>query len=75
MTRIVLQSKTGPDGTLHLEVPLGTPDTSYEIDVIVRPKASARPFSHSYFDAIGSVDDETFIFHPHPTSPPPLDFD
>ena len=40
MTRIVLHSTSGPDGKLHLEVPVGTPNTEFEVEVVVRPKSA-----------------------------------
>jgi hypothetical protein len=70
MTRIVLQSKTGPDGVLHLNVPLDKPDTAYEIEMVVHPKLSGRTLPPGYFDLIGSVDDDTFVVHPQPRLPP-----
>src|SRR5438034_7588942 len=35
---MVLHSRSGPDGKLHLEVPVGQPDTEFEVEVLVRPK-------------------------------------
>ncbi len=35
----MLKSKSGPDSKLHLEVPVGQPDTEFEVEVVVRPKA------------------------------------
>jgi hypothetical protein len=37
MTRIVLQSRTGPDGTLHLDVPLGREQADREVQVVIEP--------------------------------------
>ena len=37
MTRIVLQSRTGPDGTLHLDVPLGPEQAGREVQVVIEP--------------------------------------
>ena len=31
MTSIVLRSTSGPDGKLHLEVPVGAPNTEFEV--------------------------------------------
>jgi hypothetical protein len=75
MTRIVLQSKTGPDGVLHLDVPLGKPDTAYEVEMVVNPKATGRTLPPGYFNLIGSVDDDSFVVHPQPPSPPPLELE
>lgn len=73
MARIVLQSKTGPDGVLHLDVPLGEPDTAFEVEVVVRPKPFDQTLPPGYFDVIGSVDDDTFVIHPQPPLPPTVD--
>ena len=75
MTRIVLQSKTGPDGVLHLDIPLGKPDTAYEVEMVVNPKPIGRTLPPGYFDLIGSVDDDSFVVHPQPPSPPPLELE
>ena len=41
MSSIVLQSRSGPDSKLHLEVPVGQPDTEFEVEVVVRRKSVA----------------------------------
>jgi hypothetical protein len=69
MARIVLQSRTGPDGVLHLDVPLGEPDTAFDVEVVVHPKSAGRTLPPGYFDVIGSVDDDTFVIHPQPSLP------
>jgi hypothetical protein len=38
MTRIVLTSKVGPDGVLHLTVPVGIEDADREVQVVIDPK-------------------------------------
>lgn len=75
MSTIVLQSKSGSDGKLHLEVPVDQPNTEFEVEVVVRPKNAARSFPPGYFDLIGSVDDETLIVHPQPPLPPPVEIE
>ena len=37
MIRIVLQSRTGPDGTLHLDIPLGPEQAGREVQVVIEP--------------------------------------
>jgi hypothetical protein len=37
MTRIVLQSRIDPDGTLHLDVPLGREQAGREVQVVIEP--------------------------------------
>lgn len=71
MSSIVLQSRSGPDSKLHLEVPVGEPNAEFEVEVTVRPKCAERSFPPGYFDLIGSIDDETFKVHPQPPMPPP----
>jgi hypothetical protein len=75
MSNIVLQSRSGPDSKLHLEIPVSQPDSEFEVEVVVRAKPSARSFPSAYFDLIGSVDDETLIVHPQPPLPPPLEIE
>jgi hypothetical protein len=73
MTRIVLQSKTGPDGVMHSDVSLGKPDTAYE--VVLYPRPAGRTLPPGYFDLIGSIDDHTFVLHPQPPLPPPVELE
>jgi len=75
VSTIVLHSKSGPDSKLHLEVPVDQPDTEFEVEVVVRPKAVVRTFPPGYFDLIGSVDDDTLIVHPQPPLPPPVEIE
>lgn len=37
MNRIVFQSRTAPDGTLHLDVPLGPEQGGREVQVVIEP--------------------------------------
>jgi hypothetical protein len=75
MTRIVLQSTTGSDGVLHIDVPMGRPNMCYEVELVVHPNAPARMLPSGYFDLIGSVDDDTFVVHPQPPLPPPVNLE
>jgi hypothetical protein len=75
MKNIVLRSTSGPDGKLHLEVPVGQADTEFEVELVVRPKTMERKFPPGYFDLIGSVDDDTLTVHPQPPLPPPLEME
>ena len=75
MTRIVLHSVTGPDGVLHLDVPLGRPDTAYEVEVVLHPRPAGGALPPAYFDLIGSVDDDTFVVHRQPPLPPPVELE
>ncbi len=75
MASIVMQSRSGPDSKLHLEVPVGQPDTAFEVEMVLRPKTVARTFPPGYFDLIGSVDDVTLTVHPQPPMPPPVEIE
>lgn len=75
MTSIVLHSTSGPDGKLHLEVPVGQPDTEFEVEVTARPKSAGVVLPPGYFDLIGSIDDETFVRPPQGELPPPVEFE
>ena len=39
MTRIVLKTKVGPDGVLHLTLPLEKADANREVQITVEPTA------------------------------------
>jgi hypothetical protein len=75
MISIVLHSTSGPDGKLHLEVPVGQGDTEFEVKVTARPTTTARRLPPGYFDLLGSVDDETLTVHPQPPLPPPVELE
>jgi hypothetical protein len=75
MTSIVLHSTSGPDGKLHLEVPVGQPDTEFEVEITARPKSAPKSWPPGYFDLIGSIDDETFVRPPQGESPPPVELE
>jgi hypothetical protein len=42
MQTIQISERTGTDGTLNLRVPLGRPDTEFDVVVVVQPKATAN---------------------------------
>ena len=75
MHAIHTTERTGNDGSLSLRIPLGKPDMEFEVVVVVQPKSpSAAPqLPPGYFDLLGSVDDETFVVHPQPPLPPPVE--
>lgn len=76
MTSIVLHSRSGRDGILHLDVPVGQPDTEFEVEVVVRPKPPAgKAWPPGYFDLFGSIDDDTFVRPPQGELPPPVDLE
>lgn len=49
MTRILIHSRTGPDGTLHLDVPLGTDLADREVSVIIESESPFRQEGYSEF--------------------------
>ena len=76
MTSIVLYSMSGPDGKLRLEVPVGQPDTEFEVEVVLRPKPDAgKHWPPGYFGLFGSIDDETFVRPPQGDPPPPVELE
>jgi hypothetical protein len=75
MASIVMQSRSGPDSKLRLEVPVDRPDTEFEVEVVARSKPAARTFPPGYFDLLGSVDDETLVRPPQPPMPPPVEIE
>jgi hypothetical protein len=38
MSNILIRSRSGQDGKLHLEVPVGEPNAEFEVEVVVRPR-------------------------------------
>ncbi|MBS0265099.1 MAG: hypothetical protein JSS02_24420 [Planctomycetes bacterium] len=77
MQTIQTRERTGSDGALSLRIPLGHPDTEFDVVVIVQPKQGAESFElpQNYFALLGSIDDETFCTHPQPALPPPVEFE
>ncbi len=75
MASIVMQSRSGPDSKLHLEVPVGEANTEFEVEVVVRPKGGSRVLPPGYFDLIRSVADDTLTIWPQPPLPPPVEFE
>ena len=61
MRAIVARGKTGPDGVLHLSVPVGTPDQDYEIVLNLYPHMTDIDHQRFIAETAGSVTDETFF--------------
>jgi hypothetical protein len=86
MSEIHLSATAGPDGVLHLDVPVGSPG-EFEVHVRVVPKPAVngpgraqtpeeRGWPPGYFEkVVGSITDESFVAPPRgPSRPvPPLD--
>jgi hypothetical protein len=49
MSAIVLHSISGPDGKLHLEVPVGRANTEFEVELVVRPKSGGTHTASGLF--------------------------
>ena len=63
MVRIVLQSRTGPDGTLHLDVPLGPEQAGREVQVVIEPVPQCMTeteWADWVQSMAGSITDPTF---------------
>lgn len=79
MVTIRLSQKTDKDGSLSLVIPLGNPEQKYEVIVVLEPKATTktseeRGWLPGYFEnTYGSIDDETFVRHPHGELSPPVE--
>jgi len=73
--------RTGKDGVLRVNIPLGTPDADFEVLLVVQPKgtepapakADQGGWSPGYFDLAGSIDDETFVRPPQGELPKPVE--
>ena len=88
MTVIRITATSGPDGVLHLTVPVGSAG-EFEVAVVVSPKPTASGaaapktpeelgWPPGFFEnVIGSIDDEAFVAPPrHPAKPiPALDLE
>src|SRR5437868_13738472 len=57
MTSIVFHSKSGPDSKLHLDIPVGTPNAEYDVEVMVRPTPlQGQGWPPGYFALFGAID-------------------
>jgi hypothetical protein len=85
---IQMSAKAGPDGVLHLDIPVGAADGEFEVAVVVQAKPSdngtRKPtpeelgWPPGYIEATyGSITDERFEAPPRqPAKPiPPLDLE
>jgi hypothetical protein len=71
MRTIQITGKTGPDGVLHVDVPVGTAETEFDVVVVLHPKPAAPPDSPEsrgwppgFFEkTAGSITDPTFRRH------------
>jgi hypothetical protein len=67
MTRIVVTAKVGPDGVLHLTLPLATGDANREVQITVEPvrppTMSQEEWRQFILRTVGSIPDPTFRRH------------
>jgi hypothetical protein len=84
MQTIRVLERTGKDGMLHLNIPLGKPETEFEVVVVVQPKDPStvvdtpeqRGWPPGYFEStFGSITDETFFRHPQGELPKPVELE
>ena len=83
MPTVRLLEKTGKDGILHLEIPLGQPEVEFEAIVVLQPKAVSSPagcdpmgWPTNYFEqTFGSISDETFARQPQGVLGKPVDLE
>jgi hypothetical protein len=71
MNRMVVKSKVGSDGVLHLALPLGVEEANKEVlitvDLATPKKEMTQEEWEAWIDATaGSITDPTFIRHPQP---------
>ena len=55
MTRIVMKSKVGSDGVLHLSLPVGMREADQEVQVTVESVAAPKPLSQAEWSAVCPV--------------------
>jgi hypothetical protein len=76
MQTVHVVESTGKDGVLSLRIPLGQPDTQYEVVIVAQPtRTAAEPgcWPSGYFDLAGSIDDDTFVRPPQGELPSPVE--
>ncbi len=80
MQTIHVLEKTGKDGTLHLHIPLGKPESEFDVVVYVQPKGTTADagtpasWPDLFFEAI-RIDDAAFARPPQGTTPSAPSFD
>ena len=85
MNVIRMTATADADGVLRLHLPVGVGE--FEVAVVLAAKASAngtppangtpeeRGWPAGYFEnTYGSITDESFMLHPQPPLPPPVEF-
>ena len=84
MQTIRVLEKTGKDGTLHLDIPLGKPEAEFEDVLVIQAKEEltngnspdALGWPAGYFETtFGSITDETFVRPPQGELPVPVELE
>ena len=84
MHTIRVRERTGKDGSLHLDIPLGKPESEFEVVVVVQPMGvtvdAGSPdqcgWPGVYFEnTFGSIADETFTRPPQGELPKPVELE
>jgi hypothetical protein len=66
MNRTVLHSRVGPDGVLHITVPIGKEDADREVKVTidpVPPLMTQEEWREFVLSTAGSITDPSFVRH------------
>jgi hypothetical protein len=67
MNRMVVHSRVGTDGVLHLAVPIGEAEADKEVQVTIdpvsRPPMTQEEWRRFVLSTAGSVTDPTFVRH------------
>lgn len=67
MNRMVVHSRVGADGILHLTVPIGKADADREVQVTIDPVGSAPMTQEEWRNFVlttaGSITDPSFVRH------------
>lgn len=80
MQTIRVVQKAAADGTLSLQLPLGTPEMEYDVLVFVTPRhdestSQELGWPEGYFALAGSIADETFCRPPQGEFPKSVEID
>jgi hypothetical protein len=69
MNRMVLQSRVGADGVLHISVPIGKEDADRDVEVTIDPARAGSPqmtqeeWREFVLRTAGSITDPSFVRH------------
>lgn len=55
MKRMVLKSKVGTDGVLHVDIPIGEAEAGQEVQIIVEPNGVPSKTKQEYDDFLDST--------------------